>query len=525
MLKWPTKFFFIALVMYSLSQASWSMMFKEVKILYKSNSGNSLAIDLGDLEGYYPGMSARIYVQRGDLDNPVLFHVANAELIKSFPNKSIWYIEKLIIENGLNSDKTLLIATVADTIQGRKIRIKNKLVGISPKDYRSVDDFKLQNKHNVPSKYIDELENYENLDELFEENKLEEADVVVENHQGYYNESNQNGSTEFDDLVLGKYLIKDKMVRIGDIKKDQDKKIFESMTDGIQAKYNDRKFSLKNGLYFNQKKDAGTREINDRVSLISTFENQKEEDREKTIIHPKVYAKVKRDGDMWSGDMDDSTLRRYFVETGLESEYERRRVVLNENDGHELIFQYGGYLSSHVLSQDVDPAYQNLGYHINVGYDLHLSRTAFELKYWSVQLLAEWSSNFYDAGGFNVKSQEGVYGAYLNYYLLNSPITLKQFIVYFGAGMKFGRSTLHADTLSKRYTYQVVSYPSVQLLTKYRFTFKDANPNNFHMGYGLHAGLTFDVKRLSLQDEATDSIQKVIGVKDLKYVLGLNIYY
>ncbi len=503
----------------------FGMTFKNANILYKSKSGNSLALDLGDLEGYYPGIIAKIYLQRGDINDPVLFHVANAELIKSFPNKSLWFIDKILIENGLDLDKSVLLVAVSDVTKGRKLRIKNKLVGISNREYNSVEDYKSKNNHNIPSKYIDEIENYEDLDQLFEETKIEEADVIVENHQGFYTESNQNGSMEFEDSIEGKYLIKDKMARIGDIKNEYDKKIFESVTTGIQEKYNDRKFSLVNGLYFNQKKDTGDRELNSRVSLISTFEREKEENREKTIIHPKVYAKVKRDGDMWSGDMNDDTLRRYFVETGLESEYERRRVVLNENDGHELIFQYGGNLSSHVLTQDVDPAYQNLGYHLNIGYDLHLSRTAFELKYWSVQLMAEWSSNFYDAGGFNAKSQEGVYGAYLNYYLLNAPITLKQFIVEFGAGMKFGKSRLHADTLDQRYAFQVVSFPALQLITKYRFTLKDANPNNFHMGYGLHAGITFEMKRLSLQDEPTESIQQVISVKDLKYVMGLNIYY
>lgn len=495
----------------------------EVTLSDISSSGRSVVVDRGNLENYKDGQYAKFFVQSGELDFPKIFLVAEGELIKSFPKKSYWLLAKIHLPKLLQRNSKILVLNSQQVTAGRPISQKRRHVVLSSEQYDSVDHYLAQNTNNVPDRLLEELDAYEKTDDLFETKKVPEADQLVETYETMRKTGGQHMSDDYDDESTEKFFVGKKEVHLADLKRAEDKKLLDSIAANYEAKTNRQKFGLTNGLYKDQKKVAGLPDINDRISVTSVYDDVKEEKKAREIIDPHAVAKIKRDGPAWSEDMDDETLRRYFIRTGLERESRRRELALNELDGNEILFHYSGSTSDH--TNGGDPNYRNLGYNLGLGYDLHLSRVNKEMKDWSIQFTLEKGVSDYDVGGMNARGEEGHYGAYLNYYFINNPLTLNSFIVLGGLGIKAGSINMSNDTLSKEYSYQVLTLPSLQLMTKYRFRSGDLTEDTANVGASLNAGIVIDNKRLSVIDNLDDDINGKISLTDIRYLVGMSIYF
>lgn len=495
----------------------------EVILADLSTSMKSAVIDRGTLENYGDGIYGKFFIQTGDKDFPTIFLVAEGELIKSFPKKSYWLFNKVHIPNSIKRGNKLLVMTSEQVKSGRPISQKQRHIVLSNDQYDSVDDYLAQNKNNVPDRLLEEIDSYGPSDDLFETKKVPEADQLVQTYESLRKQGGQHMSDEYGDESEEKFFIGKKEVRLADLKRAEDKKLLDSIAQNYVEKTNAQKFGLTHGLYKNQKKSPGFPDINDKITITSVYDEVKEENKKRDFVDPRAVAKIKRDGQAWSEDMDDEALRRYFIRTGLEQEARRRELVLNELDGNEILFHYSSSTSDH--TSNTDPNYRNLGYSLGLGYDLHLSRTSKLLKQWSLQFSLEKGISDYDIGGQNARGEEGYYGAYLNYYFLNNPLTLNSFIVLSGLGIKAGSISMSNTNLSKEYTYQVLTLPSVQLMTKYRFRSGDLSEDTVNVGASLNAGVVVDMKRLSVVDNLTDNINGKISLTDIRYLVGMSIYF
>ena len=92
-------------------------------------------------------------------------------------------------------------------------------------------------------------------------------------------------------------------------------------------------------------------------------------------------------------------------------------------------------------------------------------------------------------------------------------------------GMKAGTADITSPSLSKNYSYQVLVLPSFQLMTKYRFRTGDLTEDSVNIGASINAGVTLDIKKLSAVDTLSDNINGKISVNDIKYLLGMSIYF
>jgi hypothetical protein len=187
------------------------------------------------------------------------------------------------------------------------------------------------------------------------------------------------------------------------------------------------------------------------------------------------------------------------------------------------MFNFSNALTSH--GNATDPNYQGRGYNLGFGYDLHLSRTSEKLKNFSLQFMYETGVTEYNTGVFNARSEESYYGAYLNYYFINNPLTLNSFIWLGGFGIKNGSATIFSPDLSKEYSYQVLVLPALQILTKYRFRSGDLTEDNANIGASLNFGINLDIKHLSVVDRIDDNIDSKMSVNDLKYTVGLSVFF
>jgi hypothetical protein len=197
--------------------------------------------------------------------------------------------------------------------------------------------------------------------------------------------------------------------------------------------------------------------------------------------------------------------------------------LLNEREGHEFMFHYAGTVVDHTNPNDEN--FRAGGYALGISYDFHLARLSRDLKSWSVQFLYEMGANHYDMGQTNEPATEAMYGAILNYYFINNPLSVNRFIFEIGAGMKLGQATIGDNRLSREYSYQVMTLPTLQLLSKYRFHVGDLTEDKVKAGMAVHAGIVIDQKKLSNIDNTTDAIKGVVRVNDVKFQVGMGIYF
>lgn len=496
---------------------------RDVIIKDLSSSQNSFSLDLGLLDDYKEGEYAKFFVQTQDYKFPKIFLVAEGKLTKSFPQKSYWYLHKIYLPQFLNAQQHLLILGKTDVKSGRPLSKSRKHIVVNGDQYSNTTDFFDNNQNSVPNRLIKNSDKFESSGDLFEVSKHRNADIEISTFETFKRNSSKNKNGDENENLDYKYFVGKTEVELANLESVEDKLLLDSMTEGIIKKINSQKVPLQNGLYAEQEKSVGNSEINDKITLSSVYEDMRDEKRTKEQISPYAIARIKRDGDLWSSDMDDSALRKYFVASGLEHEAYRRNLALNELDGHEIIIYYSGAVLSHTTQQDQN--YQNLGYNLGISYDLHLSRTSAKIKDWSIQFCYEKGVGDYDIGGVNGRMEEGHFGGYLNYYFHNNPLTLNSLIVLGGLGIKSGSASVSALGLTKDYTYQILTLPSIQLLSKYRFRSGDTKEDSLNVGASINAGIVWDFKRLSIIDSVEDNINGKLFYSDIKYQIGMSVFF
>ncbi|MFA6238666.1 MAG: hypothetical protein WC635_15130 [Bacteriovorax sp.] len=495
----------------------------EVSIQELSSSEKSIVIDRGSLEKFTEGSYGKFFIQTGDFKYPKIFMVAEGKLVKDFPKKSYWYLDKVHLPKFIVPGTHLLVLTSEDVKAGRTIKMKQRHVVVPADEFNSSSEYLDKNKTNVPERLLQDAKDYEESAELYETRKVPEADLSIQSYEGWKRKAGVRFSDAYNDETEEKYFIGNREVKVGDIENEEDKKLLDSIADGYVEKINSQKYGLENGLYRKQKKVPGFRDLNADITVTSAYDEAREDKKAAEIINPRAVAKIKRDGVAWSEDMDDEALRRYFIQTGMEQESRRRDLALNELDGNEIMFNYSGSMTDH--SSSVDEQYRNLGFVLGFGYDWHLSRASTELKNWSIQAVVDFGTTDYDVGGQNARGQEFFYGAYINYYLVNNPLTLNSFIWLAGVGLKSGSVKMQSVEFANEYSYQALTLPALQLMTKYRFRSGDLTEETVNVGASFNAGIQIDSKRLSVIEPAADNINGKISVTDIKYMLGMSVYF
>jgi len=232
-----------------------------------------------------------------------------------------------------------------------------------------------------------------------------------------------------------------------------------------------------------------------------------------------------RDKERWSQDMDDTVLRRYFVQNGIEAEYVRREKALNELEGHEIWLRYFGGLNR--STNDVDNNYQRLNASLAVGYNLHFSRINDSLKNWSMDFFLENAVNHYAINDkFNAEAKDLFTGANLNYYFLNNPLTLNKFIGYFGVGMKLGQGNAATVDINRTYSYQILGLPTFNGGIKYRFRTGDLTRDTANVGAAAAFGVTYERLNYSSAEQLENNeIYPKFTTNNLKYFMGLHFYF
>lgn len=308
---------------------------------------------------------------------------------------------------------------------------------------------------------------------------------------------------------------------IRQIKKDAKRKVWDSTSRNSVEKYNKLKYGLK-GLYAGIETNPNNN-LHEGTDFLDYRSRKLIEQREREKISPEVVERIKREGPRWSQGMDDDQLRQYLIATGIEGELRRQKEALADRPGHELILRYTTGLQS--FTTEDDPSNRGTDYALGLSYEWHLKGTMLGLRYWTMEFGLERGISHYDVGGVNARIVEGSLKGSVNYYLWNEPSSIRKYMPYIGVGIKRGNGDLESFSFDNVYRYQLLSLPTALMGLKYRFQAGDAKDDALDYGIGINFQLLYESLRYNAQDVLEDNIESVISVNQLKFTVGMNIYF
>lgn len=487
----------------------------------------TLVLNVGTLDGYVEGETADLFIENGTPDFPDSKNVALVELVKALPKYSYWQI--VVGKTGFSKNNLKkksgeyvdvgLIRTNSG-LNGRPLDIKNKVRLFE----RETDQYLGNEFGEIPPNLRQDSE-YEALkDTIFEEKKLKRADVEVVSNDYLEKKASSTYSDEHLEELEELYAPSLKVVK----KESVEKAVKDDIRTGLSENYERNKERTKYGLndfYREQERTPEFKDIRKKVSSVSVYDEEKESQFEESMISKRALKKMDRDRERWSQDMDDQVLRRYFVQNGIEAEYQRRERALNELEGHEMWLRFFGGVNRN--THDEDPNYQRMDYSLAVGYNLHFSRISMDLKNWSMDFLLENSVNHYALNDeLNAQSKDLFAGTFLNYYWLNNPLTLNKFIGHVGVGMKIGQGDAVSVSGVDSYSYQIIGLPSLAAGLKYRFRAGDLTRDTLNVGAAAAFGVQYDRLNYSSSELLDDGeIYSKFSTNTIKYYFGLHFYY
>ena len=493
------------------------------KVLEISSTGMSVILDRGSFEGIKIGMKGRLLRPVGDMDRPKFKYLAMAEVIKVHSNYSYWYLREINKAEFLDKGQSVVFVTMDETLSGRRdAKYKKRRVilrkGETPLKFIEED------RNGVPTELIKKdggfEKNNQELTETFP--TLDEERIITE-----FETWSESKNLDYVDQYMQEVATK----RETNISEDQDldeyrKKdgdnLFKSVVDGSVDKFNDYQYGLYT-FYREQKKDEDYKEIREGVIDQTVYAKYQKTKEQRKWISPQAMAKIQRDGELWSSDMNDDQLRRFFISSGIRRENERQRLNLSEYNSNEVTVFYSTALREHYTSEDDN--FQGSNYSLGVGYELHLRRTDPDWDKHTLDLNIIRTIAFYDIGGNkNGRFTEGIIKLGYNYYFVNNPATIYRWMFYGGLGLLRGNALMQGIGLTKDYNYSVVGFP-MHLGFKYRFKSGDELDQLSGIGWGLNFKFSYEWLKLNNVDLIEDDINGTVSIVDLRFTAGLSAYF
>ncbi|MFT6070302.1 MAG: hypothetical protein ACJAT2_002807 [Bacteriovoracaceae bacterium] len=488
-----------------------------IKILEVSSSGSSIVVDRGSLEGVREGQSGQFYFQAGTPAKPKLYFVGNAEVIKSHSERSFWFFKNIENFQFLKKGKQILFSRDTVVLEGRrayKIREKKVLLPRAKSLSEYVDD----RRRGLPSEMVFKENDYKSSIPLAETNAPVDYDVEQTKYLNWKGRGNPEFSDNYLDEIETLFIDQsEKGVKPDAIRTALDKEIAKSTTDGAVSKVNDQPNGLSS-LYKDSKVE--------RPSHISTFDEVMGNRKKDTRVSRRAMAKIERDGQTWSADMEDKQLRRFFIRSGIAEEKARQARALSEKIGHELNIKITNDVDNVTTAND--PNNTGIGYSLNLTYETPLKGSVDFLESFSFEVGLEQGNTYYAVNSeTNARVKFGNFRGFLNYYFWNEPISIKKVVGYVGLGIARGNGTLLSSELFQEYKVSILSLPIYQWGFKYRFKAGDTEDEILKLGFGLGLHFSYEPTKYSILDSVNslDSINGSETFNRFKVAVGLSAYF
>ncbi len=484
-----------------------------------------MVINKGDLDGVNLGERAYFLKRSGSLIKPMLEKVAWGEVVKVKSNQSIWMLHLVNNKDFLATRPNIVLMPTKELVRGRRdfnILKKRRIL----KKGMTKESLAYEKKYGMQKEFVYKDKNYIKKDNIDREDSIVNEDVRVTSYDRWAKKKQLEYIDDYMAEVETQFGHPDKTPNLAkEMAEDAKLDVANSLADNHVKKTNDLKYGLK-GLYRDQQRSNGSAELSETITIANVYQTAKEKRLRKKILRPEVYHKLERDGEMWSADFSDEQLRRYLIKTGIAEEEVKQRAALFQKSGNELVFAYSSQLVG--TTNSADPNHQSRNYSLMAGYEYHLMRSAPSMLKYSVLMFLEQGIGHYNLGNeINGRFAEGSFGAIFQWYFFNNPASLNKYAWYLGLGYRRGSATATSSFLSKEYDFQMVGFPSFHLGVKYRFRSGDALDEDIPIGMGMYGRVSSE--RLTLTSvssiDPNDSIEGSIGYNDIKFVVGLSVYF
>ncbi len=483
-----------------------------VKIMSRSLSGKTLKIDLGRVNDLRVGDTGEISIQTGPIDAPSFKFLGSGKVVKIYQNYSYWYFPIAKVDE-IKVKKDYVLQLRRETYKGRTDLPMRYNVVSATSDEAIQDRF---NGHDsdLPSSLIGDddvkaLKVYDNKGVGSDELRLRKRRQLKEQTPMYIDSKPHDVSK-----VTGYVTDQRGSINQGyreQLAKDQNVSRLKKMNelkDGYEQLYQN--------IGYNQKKMF--RELTPAELTKEALAGDKGKE-----LDAKVIDMIKKEGDLWTADMDDREIAEFILKTGANSERARRSEAISFNKGaHEfsLFFSVNG--KNNTSSEDQN--YQNSGSSIGLQYELHLKRLKKEWTAWSLDVQIERGVVAYDVGDINAHFDYGSLASHLNYYFYNYPHSRKKLAWFLGFGLKRGVGSITSPNFSDDYDMVIQAMPSAHIGFKYRVpTTRDYDEKD--IGYGISARLSAESLSLDTTDVIEDDINPNQNVTNFRYDIGISFYF
>ncbi len=510
--------------------------FRSAQMTEVSRSGRSFALNLGSFNGLDKGMLAEFLVKTSasphDGLRPIQQRLGTAELVKIMPERSYWYFRQVRQDVSYQAGDSVEFALVDDISRGirpyqgqRRLAVLDQ--GVHPHPYaRSQMD-----SPSIPWGPNRESPDYILDDEVFINIPQSDSDFEITTYDNWYVSRNKSYLHEYRQEMLRLHPVSG----LDHQGKHQREHFKDSYRKAAQHYFDQAYSSIVEAYKFQGSREQIAREeslysLHDRAQgpgLLHTmtvdnafrrYQNQRQADAQ-VSLHAK--QRIQKGGPLWSADMSESELREFFIQSGLAEERRIQERAFSHVYSNELTFEFGTGVNRTYTTND--PDFQGINYSLGLFYEFHLGRSYQALNRWGLFMGLERSVGFFDIGGFNAVYQEGHFSIGLNYYLHNQPSTLRDYIVYAGAGVKRGNGELRSAQLFEDYDTQSLSYP-LHLGVKYRFSSKDELSNQI-IGWGVNFRLSYEFGTKNILGFSDEEFNQTIEPDSINMVLGLSAYF
>ena len=504
-----------------------------VSIKATSKSGKTLVIGHGTVQRIKENELGAFFVFDGEIEKPSFTFISEAKCIKHALNESIWYLNTPASLGDLEGGEIVLV-TKSQMLNGHAVNSNiGKVIYSDPQSIRKIHGEQtfpiwLQERY-LTGKNIsidsddddfdfmdDEDEQYDTNNQVIVDEVLEFEEDAVDQGDRYIEEFGRYANVKLLKRLNKKELIREKersseRAELLNLSKGSFSKI-DRYENGIVDLYEDVSVD---------RRDL----VEDGPGIDNSFQQYNMATRgiKRGILEKKKDLK-KLDDPLWPSGLSDLELRRYFLSHGIDEHSQRKSLILHNKPSHEFLLRLSFALNRNTT--DADPNYQTINKSLFVGYEWHLMKASHFMRYFGLEFGAETTSGQYEIGeGLNAYTYEFAGRMMLNFYLNSLPSAVGKLNWYIGAGGKIGNAVVNSLNLSQKYNYFQVTLPSFQAGVKYRFRAGDEYDVLPKIGLGWNLAMIMDNHSFYNSRELFDNIKANFYAGDIKFVLGIGLFF
>lgn len=471
----------------------------------------SIIVDLGSIEGVKAG-DLGVFFSKDTIGTRTPMEVAKGEAIKVYPDYSFWFLSKIRNLEELQKGNILGLISESEVRKGRRKAVFGSSSVILT-NKQNAKNHKVDEKSDFPKEFVRGQGDFEVGYENVTETKLDKNHDYKRTNYFEWVDGELAAVDGFEQKIRFKVKKKyPKLKNVDEIDQKVRQEIFDAYVESAVYKDRDQVIEID--------RIASGKNYNPD----NTFNQYVEHTQREKEISAEALRKIKRDNGLWSTGMNDQELRRYIIDSGLQSEVKRRERVLEEKLDHEFQLRYSQGVASNATAtgekENLTPK------HMVFGYEAYLKRVSNYFDRFTFGIFIENGLGYYENNNLNLRAEEISFRADLSYYFMRPPTTLRKVTPFVSVGTKFGTATVENSYLSNSYIYQVRALPSLTLGAKYRFHAGDEFNDYVHMGFGALFAVTYERLEFSTAEVLRDeNIYESFVKNSIKAQAGVSFYF